>query len=160
MGQQWRCSAPRAPHETGPIGGSWGHEHQDGRPRGRADDEPGQRDRGITGLRREFAEVVEASQANIADDEHDPEGSTIAYERTQIGALIEQAEQHLAEIDAALQRIADGTYGRCEVCGRPIPVERLGPVRRRAPASLTRQPPSVAEGIPSLRGSVAEGIRR
>ncbi|WP_256794472.1 TraR/DksA C4-type zinc finger protein [Terrabacter sp. Ter38] len=79
----------------------------------------------ITGLRREFAEVVEASRANIADDEHDPEGSTIAYERTQIGALIEQAERHLVEIDAALQRITDGRYGRCEVCGEAIPDERL-----------------------------------
>ncbi|MGO4663752.1 TraR/DksA C4-type zinc finger protein [Terrabacter sp. 2TAF16] len=79
----------------------------------------------ITGLRREFTEVVEASAANIADDEHDPEGSTIAYERTQIGALIEQAERHLVEIDAALQRIADGGYGRCEVCGEAIPDERL-----------------------------------
>ena len=79
----------------------------------------------ITGLRREFADVVEASEANIADDEHDPEGSTIAYERTQIGALIEQAERHLTEIDAALQRISDGGYGRCEVCGEAIPDARL-----------------------------------
>ncbi|GAA2747362.1 TraR/DksA C4-type zinc finger protein [Terrabacter aerolatus] len=79
----------------------------------------------IAGLRREFADVVEASEANIADDEHDPEGSTIAYERTQIGALIEQAERHLAEIDAALQRIAEGVYGRCEVCGEDIPEDRL-----------------------------------
>ncbi|MBW8729639.1 MAG: TraR/DksA C4-type zinc finger protein [Terrabacter sp.] len=79
----------------------------------------------ITGLRREFADVVEASKANIADDEHDPEGSTIAYERTQIGALIEQAERHLVEIDAALQRITDGGYGRCEVCGEAIPDGRL-----------------------------------
>ncbi|KRB46246.1 TraR/DksA C4-type zinc finger protein [Terrabacter sp. Root181] len=79
----------------------------------------------ITGLRREFADVVEASKANIADDEHDPEGSTIAYERTQIGALIEQAERHLTEIDDALQRITDGGYGQCEVCGVAIPDERL-----------------------------------
>lgn len=79
----------------------------------------------IAGLRREFAEVVEASEANIADDEHDPEGSTIAYERTQIDALIRQAEAHLGEIDAALARLADGAYGRCEVCGDDIPAERL-----------------------------------
>jgi RNA polymerase-binding transcription factor DksA len=79
----------------------------------------------IAGLRREFTEVVEASEANVGDDEHDPEGSTIAYERTQIGALITQAERHLVEIDAALQRIADGGYGRCEVCGEAIPDERL-----------------------------------
>src|SRR4051795_434621 len=79
----------------------------------------------IAGLRREFAEVVEASEANVGDDEHDPEGSTIAYERTQIAALVRQAEQHLTEIDAALQRIAAGTYGRCEVCGQQIPGARL-----------------------------------
>jgi len=79
----------------------------------------------IAGLRREFAEVVEASEANIGDDEHDPEGSTIAYERTQIAALVRQAEQHLTEIDAALERIADGSYGRCEVCGEEIPAARL-----------------------------------
>jgi RNA polymerase-binding transcription factor DksA len=87
----------------------------------------------IAGLRREFAEVVEASEANIGDDEHDPEGSTIAYERTQIAALITQAEQHLAEIDAALARIDDGTYGTCEVCGQEIPDERL----RARPAART-----------------------
>ena len=33
--------------------------------------------------------------------------------------------EHLAEIDAALERLADGTYGVCLVCGRPIPAERL-----------------------------------
>ena len=79
----------------------------------------------IAGLRKEFAEVIEASAANIADDEHDPEGSTIAYERTQIGALIEQAERHLDEIDAAIRRISDGVYGRCEVCGESISEARL-----------------------------------
>ncbi|MEW1955645.1 TraR/DksA C4-type zinc finger protein [Terrabacter sp. NPDC080008] len=87
----------------------------------------------IAGLRREFDEVVEASEANIGDDEHDPEGSTIAYERTQIAALITQAERHLAEIDAALARIDDGTYGRCEVCGEDIADERL----RARPAART-----------------------
>jgi DnaK suppressor protein len=31
----------------------------------------------------------------------------------------------LAEIDGALARLEDGTYGTCEGCGKPIPVERL-----------------------------------
>ena len=79
----------------------------------------------LEGLRREFGQVVEASVDSNADDEHDPEGATIAYERSQVAALIDQAEQHLVEIDAAEARIADGTYGRCVVCGRPIPDERL-----------------------------------
>jgi DnaK suppressor protein len=39
--------------------------------------------------------------------------------------LIRQAERRLAEIDAALERLVAGTYGVCEVCGRPIPRARL-----------------------------------
>lgn len=76
-------------------------------------------------LRGDYRGFVEASKDTNADDEHDPEGATIAFERSQVGALVQQAEQHLAEIDAALERLADGTYGVCLVCGRPIPAERL-----------------------------------
>ncbi|MDX6277728.1 MAG: DnaK suppressor protein, partial [Nocardioidaceae bacterium] len=60
-----------------------------------------------------------------ADDEHDPEGSTIAFERAQVGALIEQGERHLAELEAAESRISDGTYGRCAICGKDIAEARL-----------------------------------
>ena len=79
----------------------------------------------LEALQREFGQVVEASVDSNSDDEHDPEGATIAYERSQVAALIDQAEQHLSEIDAAEARIAQGTYGTCVVCGRPIPDERL-----------------------------------
>lgn len=79
----------------------------------------------LEALRREFGQVVEASVDANADDEHDPEGATIAYERSQVAALIHQAEAHLAEIDAAEARIGDGTYGQCVVCGVDIPEERL-----------------------------------
>ena len=79
----------------------------------------------LADLRSEFTRVVDAAEGTNPDDEHDPEGTTIAYERTQLGALVEQAEAHLADIDAALARVAEGTYGRCEVCGRPIPAARL-----------------------------------
>ena len=79
----------------------------------------------LADLRAQFTRVVEASEGSNADDEHDPEGSTIAYERTQLGALVGQAERHLADVEAALARVAEGTYGRCEVCGRPIPAARL-----------------------------------
>jgi RNA polymerase-binding transcription factor DksA len=79
----------------------------------------------LEGLQREFGRVVEATVDANADDEHDPEGSTIAYERSQVAALIDQAEQHLSEIDAAQARVADGTYGRCVVCDSRIPEERL-----------------------------------
>ncbi|MDQ1512801.1 MAG: DnaK suppressor protein [Microbacteriaceae bacterium] len=69
---------------------------------------------------------VTAARANAnTDDEHDPEGSTIAFERSQADALRDAAQHRLAEIDAAEQRIRDGGYGRCEVCGEPIAEARL-----------------------------------
>ncbi|MCU1537539.1 MAG: transcriptional regulator, TraR/DksA family [Humibacillus sp.] len=79
----------------------------------------------LASLRRGHTDVVAASEGSNADDEHDPEGSTIAYERSQLGALIAQAERHLAEIDAALGRVRDGSYGRCVVGGEAIPAARL-----------------------------------
>ncbi len=79
----------------------------------------------LAGLTADFGEVVAASRDSNADDEHDPEGTTIAFERSQLGALVEQARRHLGEIDAAVARVADGTYGTCEHCLRPISEERL-----------------------------------
>jgi DnaK suppressor protein len=76
-------------------------------------------------LREDFAGVVDATRDANSDDEHDPEGHTIAYERSQTGALVRQAEQHLVEIDAALVRLDNGTYGTCERCGQPIAAGRL-----------------------------------
>jgi DnaK suppressor protein len=79
----------------------------------------------MAGLERDFGDIVAASQADNADDEHDPEGATIAYERQHVVALLEQAREHLAAIDEALARLDEGSYGQCEVCGRPIAPERL-----------------------------------
>ena len=76
-------------------------------------------------LTDDFAEVVAASRDSNADDEHDPEGATIAFERSQLDALVSQARGHLAEIDAAITRLDVGTYGVCEGCGQPIGVARL-----------------------------------
>jgi RNA polymerase-binding transcription factor DksA len=73
----------------------------------------------------DYAGIVAASADSNADDEHDPEGATIAFERSQVGALVEQARGHLAEVDAALARVEDGTYGGCASCGRPVDPARL-----------------------------------
>ena len=79
----------------------------------------------LADLVHDFDAVVAASRDTNADDEHDPEGATIAFERSQIEALARQAEHHLEEIDAALKRVDAGTYGMCEACGTPIGAERL-----------------------------------
>jgi RNA polymerase-binding protein DksA len=79
----------------------------------------------IDALTREFDEVVAASRSSNADDEHDPEGATIAFERQQVAALLDQARRRLADVDEALARSATGDYGVCADCGRPIAAERL-----------------------------------
>jgi DnaK suppressor protein len=79
----------------------------------------------LAALTGTFDEVVEASRDSNADDEHDPEGATIAFERSQVSALVLQVRNHLAEVDAALERWDAGTYGTCVRCGRPIAEARL-----------------------------------
>ena len=76
-------------------------------------------------LEASFDEIVAASRDTNADDEHDPEGSTIAFERAQVVALRRQAAAHLGEVDAALARLSAGTYGVCERCGAAIAPGRL-----------------------------------
>ena len=81
--------------------------------------------RRLAALTGDFDEVVAASRDSNADDEHDPEGATIAFERSQVAALVLQVRRHLAEVDAAIERLEGGTYGNCERCGQPIAKARL-----------------------------------
>ena len=81
--------------------------------------------RRLAALTGDFHEVVAASRDSNADDEHDPEGATIAFERSQVAALVLQVRGHLAEVEAAIQRLEAGTYGNCERCGQPIAKARL-----------------------------------
>ena len=73
----------------------------------------------------DLASLIEASRSSNADDEHDPEGATIAFERAQLSALLDGTRRRVVELDEALQRLDAGTYGVCEVCGEPIPPARL-----------------------------------
>ncbi|HWJ10332.1 MAG TPA: TraR/DksA C4-type zinc finger protein [Nocardioides sp.] len=93
--------------------------------RGRLEAEREEAVRRLAGLTGQFDEVVAASRDTNADDEHDPEGATIAFERSQLAALVAQVRERVADVDAALDRLAAGTYGVCEVCGQPIPEARL-----------------------------------
>jgi len=76
-------------------------------------------------LADDMTALVAASRDSNADDEHDPEGQTIAYERSQLSAVTNQTHDHLRAVDAALERVSAGTYGTCEVCRQPIAVARL-----------------------------------
>ncbi len=54
----------------------------------------------LADLTGDFNDVVEASRDANADDEHDPEGATIAFERAQVAALVRQVQGHLVEVEA------------------------------------------------------------
>jgi DnaK suppressor protein len=79
----------------------------------------------LDALADEFNGIVAASMDANADDEHDPEGATIAFERERTAALRAQAVAHLSDLDQALMRVTSGTYGTCNICGQAIDVERL-----------------------------------
>jgi DnaK suppressor protein len=81
--------------------------------------------RRIAALNRQFDGIVESSVFTTNDDEHDPEGATVAFERAQIDALRAQAQEDLAALDRAVERFLDGSYGVCERCGQAIAQERL-----------------------------------
>jgi RNA polymerase-binding protein DksA len=76
-------------------------------------------------LTTEVERIVDAARDVATDDEHDPEGATIAYERARTTALVDQARAHLAAVEEAFAQLEAGTYGRCVSCGDEIGAERL-----------------------------------
>ncbi|HEX6235951.1 MAG TPA: TraR/DksA C4-type zinc finger protein [Acidimicrobiales bacterium] len=62
---------------------------------------------------------------DVQFDEESGEGDTLAVERERDLALSAQARAAIEQIDTAIRKIRDGTYGLCESCGSPIPKERL-----------------------------------
>jgi RNA polymerase-binding protein DksA len=96
-------------------------------------------DRFRNGLESERARLVGAIEAvnhkgSLADEtgdlssgpgDHLADNATETFMRELDGGLEENAEHLLTEIEAALERIVNGSYGICVVCGRPIGEERL-----------------------------------
>jgi RNA polymerase-binding protein DksA len=82
-------------------------------------------------LERENPGSISEELGELADggtDNHLGDTATAMYDRELDEGLEGGARETLAEIDAALQRIEDGTYGICEVCGKPIGAERLAAI--------------------------------
>jgi RNA polymerase-binding protein DksA len=85
----------------------------------------------VTFLEKENAGSIEEELGEIAgrgDDNHLADMATATYDRELDEGLEEGAQNTLEEIDAALQRIEEGSYGVCEVCGEPIGAERLSAI--------------------------------
>ncbi|MGI8809207.1 MAG: TraR/DksA C4-type zinc finger protein [Acidimicrobiales bacterium] len=58
-------------------------------------------------------------------DQHQADMGTETFEREKDLSILEQVESELGDVEHALRRLDDGTYGTCEVCGKVIPDERL-----------------------------------
>ena len=89
--------------------------------------------------------VAEQAATEGRDDEHDPDGATVAFEQSLAAGLLAQAVAYLAEVDAALGRLADGSYGRCDQCGRHISRERLAALPAARSCTLCTVRPRVGD---------------
>ena len=58
-------------------------------------------------------------------DQHPADIGSENFERDKEMSILYNVEAELADVDRALRRISEGTYGRCEACGGPIGVARL-----------------------------------
>ena len=87
--------------------------------------------------RRELEDIRRAAQPPSADevdgpsdelslqDQHPADASSELLERSVDFSVVEMAEGAIKDVDLALRRLDDGTYGRCEVCGQQIAESRL-----------------------------------
>ena len=73
----------------------------------------------VEALSADLDTIIEGSAVAPPDDEHDPEGATIGFERAQVASLLDRARSRLVELDRAKERLAAGTYGSCRNCGGP-----------------------------------------
>lgn len=79
-------------------------------------------------LHLENAGSQEDEVAETPLDNHLAENASITHDRELDYTLEENSTHVLAAIDAALERISDGTFGKCVTCGRHIDGERLAAI--------------------------------
>lgn len=80
--------------------------------------------------RLEAIRVTESPEPNESSepasfDQHTADLGTDTFDRERDLSVLEQVEAELADVEHALARLDDGTYGTCEACGQTIPDERL-----------------------------------
>jgi DnaK suppressor protein len=77
------------------------------------------------GVNHDGSQDDEVGELSTGLGDHLADHATDTFMRELDGGLEENVDHLLGEVDAALARIDDGTYGTCVVCGRPIDEERL-----------------------------------
>lgn len=79
----------------------------------------------IEGAQHDLEQIKAAKSDATADDEHDPEGSTLTADWQLVSASLASAREQLAAAVRAQARVDAGTYGTCLSCGREIAAARL-----------------------------------
>ena len=78
---------------------------------------------------REAEGLNESEGAQLSElavyDQHQADLGSETFEREKDFSLLEQLEAEIEDLDRALRKLDDGTYGTCEACGKEIPAERL-----------------------------------
>jgi DnaK suppressor protein len=78
------------------------------------------------GIQREQDDAISDAGGELSSvDQHPGDSGTETFEMEKNVSLLEQVDDELLEVEAAVQRLERGTYGTCQVCGRPIGDERL-----------------------------------
>ena len=88
-----------------------------------------ERERLQTLMREREHEVSDSETGSISElssmDQHQGDTGTETFEREKDFSILEQLEAEISDLDAALKKIDEGTYGTCEVCNKEIEPERL-----------------------------------
>lgn len=94
----------------------------------------------LAGVERRLTEV-RGARGEWTDEEHDPEGFALTFEWQQAEGSRVEHRAELRELDDAEARVTAGTFGACEVCGQPIPLEQLSrrPARRTCVSCTDRR---------------------
>lgn len=78
--------------------------------------------------REKLRQQLQISSGNSSDDSKNPDQMDMAQaysDQERDNTLHTFEQKHLDQVEAALQAMAEGSYGRCQHCHRPIPLERL-----------------------------------
>lgn len=76
-------------------------------------------------LRRQLQELVPEGRGFLTFDENFADSGQVAAEQGEVKVLVNSLRDQLVEVERAIGKVDDGSYGRCEVCGRDIAEPRL-----------------------------------
>ena len=81
----------------------------------------------IDAIRKQDRTNTQSDESPVASDipTHDADAGTVLFERERDEAFVEDYEATLKQILRAIDKLADGTYGLCDNCKKPIPEARL-----------------------------------